>query len=217
MSRHTSVFIADDHPLLRDGLRQVIEREPGMRVVGEAGDGEAALQLMKALKPDVAVLDIGMPGLNGLAVLRAMRTIAPSTAAIVLTLHADEQTLFDALDLGAAGYILKDSAGDAIVAGIRAVAAGGQYLSPSLAPLLMSRRLREQKLAGRLPGIAGLTPTERRILHLIAAGQSSKAIANALFVHFRTVENHRVNIAQKLGLHGPNAVLKFALEHKAEL
>jgi DNA-binding NarL/FixJ family response regulator len=217
MSSHTSVLIADDHPLLRNGLRQVIERERDMRVVAEAGDGESALQQMAALKPDVVVLDIGMPGVNGFAVLRAMRTLAPQTAAIILTLHADEQTLFDAIDLGASGYILKDSAADAIVAGIRAVAAGGQYLSPSLAPLLMRRRIREQKLVGQLPGLADLTPTERRILHLIAAGHSSKSIANTLFVHFRTVENHRVNIAQKLGLHGSNAVLKFALEHKAEL
>jgi DNA-binding NarL/FixJ family response regulator len=217
MSSRTTVLIADDHPLLRSGLRQVIEREPGMSVVAEAGDGESALEHMIALKPDVAILDLGMPGLNGFAVLRAMQTRAPATAAIVLTLHADEHTLFDAIDLGASGYILKDSAPDAIVAGIRAVAAGNQYLSPSLAPLLMGRRQREKKLAERLPGLADLTPTERRILHLIAAGQPSKAIAKTLFVHFRTVENHRVNIAQKLGLHGANAVLRFALEHKSEL
>jgi DNA-binding NarL/FixJ family response regulator len=217
MSSPITVLIADDHPLLRSGLRQAIEREPDLRVVAEAGDGEAALQHMAALKPNVAILDIGMPGLNGLAVLRTMRTIAPATAAIVLTLHADEQTLFDAIDLGTSGYILKDSAPDAIVAGIRTVAAGRQYLSPSLAPLLMARRVRERTLASRQPGLTDLTPTERRILHLIAAGHSSKAIAATLFVHFRTVENHRFNIAQKLGLRGPNAVLKFALEHKAEL
>ena len=135
----------------------------------------------------------------------------------MLTFHADEQLLLEAMDLGAAGYILKDSALMTIVDGIGAVAAGRRYVSATLTPLLASRRTRAQELAARQPGLNDLTPTERRILRLIAAGHASKEIAEALSIHFRTVENHRVNIGHKLGLHGHNAVLKFALEHKTEV
>ena len=217
MSRITTVLIADDHPLLRSGLRQTIERHAELRVVAEVGDGHAALEQIVALKPDVAIVDLDMPGLDGFGVLRAIRSRQLATATIVLTFHASEQLLLEAMDLGAAGYILKDSALIAIVEGIAAVVAGRRYVSATLTPLLVNRRTRTQELEARQPGLNDLTPTERRILRLIAAGQASKEIAEALSIHFRTVENHRVNIGHKLGLHGHNAVLKFALEHKSEV
>jgi DNA-binding NarL/FixJ family response regulator len=212
-----TVVIADDHPILRKGVREVIEEDAMLCVVGEAGDGDAALAQIAALQPAVVVLDVDMPGRNGFDVLREIRARGLETAVIVLTLHADVHFLIEAMDLGALGYLLKDSALTLIVDGIKAVAAGRQFVSPSLTPLLMSRRARALALAAGRPGLAELTPTEQRILRLVAGGQSSKEIADALSIHYRTVENHRVNIAQKLGLHGHNAVLKFALEHKAEL
>jgi DNA-binding NarL/FixJ family response regulator len=217
MASEVTILVADDHPLLRAGLRQAIEADRSLRVVAEAGDGETALEQLAAVAPDVAVIDLDMPKLDGFGVLRVMRARGSETAAIVLTLHADDRLLFEAIDLGAQGYLLKDSALTEIVDGIKAVAAGRQYVSASLTPLLLRHRSRVRTLAARQPGLADLTPGETRILRLIAEGRSSKEIAGTLCIHYRTVENHRVNIAQKLGLHGHNAVLKWALEHKHEL
>jgi DNA-binding NarL/FixJ family response regulator len=217
MANPVSIPIADDHPVLRRGLRQVIEADPSLRVVAETGDGEATLEQIQALRPDVAVLDIDMPKLSGFDVLREMRKRRLESHVIFLTLHADEALFNEAIELGARGYILKDTALTAIVDGIKAVAAGQHYVTPSLTTLLVRHRDRARDFTARQPGLADLTPTERRILGLIATGQSSKEIADALFIHYRTVENHRVNIAQKLGLRGHNAVLKFALEHRLEL
>jgi len=217
MATPVSVLIADDHPVLRKGLRQVIEADPSLRVVGEAGDGEATLGQIEAHRPDIAVLDIDMPGLGGLDVLREVRRRGLTTAVIFLTFHADEALFTEAIELGARGYILKDEALTAIVDGVKAVARGRPYVTPSLTGLLVRRRERARDLTARRPELADLTPSERRILGLIARGQSSKEIAAALYIHYRTVENHRVNIAQKLGLRGHNAVLKFALQHRMEL
>ena len=212
-----TVLLADDHPLLRKGLRDVLEDASELQVVAEAGDGEAALAQVEAHRPDVLVLDIDMPKLRGLDVVRELQRRRLTTGVIILSLYADEALVTEALDLGALGYILKEDALGAIVEGVKAVAAGRHYLTPSLSGLLVRRRERSRELANRQPGLADLTPTERKVLGLIARGQSSKEIAETLFVHYRTVENHRVNIAQKLGLHGHNAVLKFALEHRDEL
>jgi DNA-binding NarL/FixJ family response regulator len=216
MTNPLRILIADDHPLLRMGLRQTIEGDPSLRVVAEVGDGDAALTQIEALRPDVIVLDIDMPARDGFDVLREMQKRRLSGAVIFLTFHADEEVFNEAIDLGVKGYLLKDSALTAIIDGIRAVAAGQHYVTPSLTTLLVRHRASAQALAERQPGLESLTPTERRILRLIANGQSSKEIADALFIHYRTVENHRVNIAQKLGLRGHNAVLKFALAHKAQ-
>ena len=212
-----SVLIADDHPVLRAGLRQVLERDPSIRVIAEVGDGEAALERIQADRPDIAVLDIEMPKRDGLDVVRELRRLALPTRVIMLSLHDDETRVTDALALGARGYILKDDAIHAIVEGVKAVAAGRPYVTPSLSGLLLQRRERTRELTARQPGLADLTPAERRVLALIARGQASKDIAVALGIHYRTVENHRVSIAQKLGLHGHNAVLKLAMEHREHL
>jgi len=217
MSGEIRILIADDHPVLRAGLRQVIEGDRSLRVVAETADGPSALEQIEALRPDVAVLDIDMPGCDGFSVLREMQKRRLASSVIFLTLHADESLFNEAIDLGARGYILKDSALAGIVDGVKAVANGHHYVTPALTTFLIRHRTRAEALSVRQPGLALLTPTERRILRLIATGQSSKEIAGALFVHYRTVENHRVNMAQKLGLSGHNAVLKFALEHKTEV
>lgn len=211
------VLIADDHPVLRAGLKQVIESDPRVHVVGEADNGLAALEQLDALTPEIAVLDIDMPGLDGFGVLREIQKRRLSTAVIFLTFHADEELFAEAMDLGAKGYILKESALSGIAEGIRAVVSGHLYVTPSLTALLLRRRSRAQDLEAREPGLAALTPAERRILSLIARGDTSKEIAGQLGVHYRTVENHRLSIAQKLGLNGHNAVLKFALRHRNEL
>ena len=158
-----------------------------------------------------------MPRLDGFGVAREMQRRRLATAIIFLTLHADENVFDEAMELGARGYILKESALTAIAEGIKAVAGGTYYVTPSLTGLLVGHRDRARALTASQPGLDALTPAERRILKLVAGGHSSKEIAEQLCVHYRTVENHRVSIAQKLGLEGHNAVLKFALRHRGEL
>ena len=217
MATRIRIVIADDHPVLRKGLRQVIEADPSLQVVAEADDGETALAQLEELQPQIAVLDIDMPKLDGFAVMKEIQRRRLGIDVVLLTLHSDEVLFNEAMDLGAKGYILKESAVSDIVSGIQAVAAGRHYVTSSLTAHLIRHRSREQAFARRRPSIAALTVTERRILRMIARGQSSKEIAAELFIHYRTVENHRTSIGQKLGLHGHNAVLKFALEHKLEI
>jgi DNA-binding NarL/FixJ family response regulator len=211
------LLIADDHPLLRTGLRQVIETDPGLQIVAEASDGAAALQLLAAHKPDVAVLDIEMPQLTGFALLREMRAKRLTTAVVFLTMYRDEEIFNEALDLGALGYVLKDCATTDIIGAIRAAAAGQPYISPAISAFLINRATRANTFVKQLPGLNDLTPTERRVLKLIAENKTSKEIATELFVSYRTVENHRANICQKLNLKGSHSLLKFAFDHKSEL
>ncbi len=210
------ILIADDHPIVRKGLRLSVEEDAGLRVVGEAADGQAALDMIKKLRPQVAVLDIDMPKLDGLAVARELARQKLDTKIIFLTFHADEDLFRNAMELGSKGYILKDSASQEIVAGVRAVASGRPYISSAITEKL----LHPQKTPAPQDGItANLTPTERRIMRLIADGKTSKEIGAELSIHYRTVENHRTNICRKLNLEGEgaNALLRFALQLKSSL
>ena len=217
MKNEITVLIADDHPIVRRGLRQVIEADTMLRVVDEVGDGKTAFSRLLELKPNVAVLDIDMPGMDGFEVTREVGRRSLSVGVIILTIHSEEDIFNEALDLGVKGYVVKDSAVTDIVAGIKAVAAGQHYISPALSSYLVNRRVRTRALKAEKPSLNKLTPTERRILNLIAEYKTSKDIAEELFIHYRTVENHRTNICQKLDLHGSHALLKFALKHKSEL
>jgi len=217
MEDEIRVLIADDHPLLRQGLRLTIESDPMLKVVAEAGDGETALVQVLEMKPRVAVLDVDMPKLNGLAVARELRVRRLNTEILFLTIHNAEDVFQAAMEIGAKGYLLKEIAVTEIVKALRAVAAGEYYVTPSLAGHLVHHQRRMTAFIERQPGLETLTRTERRILLMVAEGKSSKDIGHELFVHHRTVENHRTNICQKLSLHGPNALFRFALQHKAEL
>jgi len=217
MKNEIRVVIADDHPVVRQGLRQTIEGDPILKVVAEAGDGQATLAQIRELKPAIAVLDVDMPRLDGLGVAREIRKKRLPVEIVFLTIHGEEDLFHAAMDLGSKGYLLKDSALTEIVKALRAVAEGNYYVTPSLTAYLVHRRSSAQMFASEKPGLANLTPTERRILGMVAEGKSSKSIAEELFIHYRTVENHRTNICQKLGLQGHNALFKFALQYKAEL
>jgi DNA-binding NarL/FixJ family response regulator len=206
MPEEIRVILADDHPTMRKGLRLSLEEDRGLKIVAEASDGEAALAHIRKLQPQIAILDIDMPKLDGLAVARALVKDHSETAVIFLTLHADEHLFREAIDLGSRGYILKDSATEEIVAGVRAVAGGQPYLSPAVTAYLLQNSergagSRERKLTD------GLTPTEGRIMKLIALGKTSKEIGAELSIHYRTVEN-------QLEGEGANALLRFALQHK---
>jgi DNA-binding NarL/FixJ family response regulator len=210
MAEPIRVLLADDHPVVRRGLRAMLEDEPSIHVVAEAADGEAALALVKQHTPNVAVLDVDMPKLDGFEVARQ---IDASTRIIFLTLHAEYDMFREALQAGAAGYLLKDSAMLEIVAAVVAVAQGRKYYSAE-----MTERAMAATVAGPAvqdSPLSRLTTAERRILELIAAGQSSKDIGAELSIHYRTVENHRNNICRKLGLEGANALLRYALQSKS--
>jgi DNA-binding NarL/FixJ family response regulator len=217
MPARIRLVIADDHPLLAAGLRQVIATDPRLEIIGEATDGAAALELLTSRQPDVAVLDIEMPELTGFALLRELRARRVSTAIVFLTMYRDEEMFNEALDLGALGYVLKDSATTDIIGAIRAAAAGQPYISPAISAYLLKRATRTTTLIQQLPGLNDLTPAERRVLKLIAENKTSKEIAAELFISYRTVENHRANICQKLDLKGSHSLLKFAFLHKSAL
>lgn len=211
------ILIADDHPLLRAGLRQVIASDPHIEIIAEAADGAAALELLTTHGPDVAVLDIEMPNLTGFALLRELRAQRLPTAVVFLTMYRDEEMFNEALDLGALGYVLKDSAMTDITGAIRAAAHGQPFISPDISVYLFNRATRSTTFTQQMPTLQALTQTERRVLKLIAENKTSKEIAAELFISYRTVENHRTNICQKLALKGSHSLLKFAFEHKSEL
>jgi len=208
------LVVADDHPIVRKGLCQVIQEQPDLKVVGEAGDGVAALALIESLKPRVAIVDLDMPRLDGFGVANEIHKLQLPVEVIFLTMHSEVDLLERAMDLGK-GFVVKESALVDIVNSVRSVASGGSFVSPSMTAALLNRRGRTKALRGCRSGIDDLTPAERRILDMIAAGKATKDIAAELNIHPRTVESHRASICQKLELSGTNSLLRFALERKA--
>lgn len=213
MSEKIKIILADDHPIVRQGLRQTVEREPDLIVLAECGDGAAALEEIERHQPDVAILDVDMPRRTGFDVLRGLseqRAAAPK--AILLTVHDEPEFLNEALRLGAAAYILKESAIEEIVRAIRLVHAGENFVSTRLNQYLFRR---SNPLAAN--SLANLTATERAVLKLLANYKTSREIADALFISPLTVKTHRRNISHKLGIEGSNALMRFALENKTLL
>ena len=217
MKDKLKIVIADDHPMIRDSLRNAIESNTEWEVAGEAQDGEAALELINKLQPAIAILDISMPVRNGFEVVRALRQKKVQTQVIFLTMHRNEDFFQRALDLDVRGYVLKDSAVIDVVSAIKAVSRGEHYTSPALTSYLIRKRSGGSSAASSEQGLGlhSLSPTERRVLELIAEYKTSRDIAEELNTSPRTVETHRTNICQKLGLHGRHALMKFALENKS--
>jgi DNA-binding NarL/FixJ family response regulator len=216
MTAQIAVLIADDHPIFRKGLRQIIESDPSLKIVAEAENGASALDLIRRCRPQVAVLDIDMPQKDGFVIAREVKASQWDVALIFLTMHKDERLFNAALDLDIKGYVLKDSASSEIVSGIKAAAAGHTYVTPVLTDYLLNRR-RASALVEQQTGLSSLTDAERRVLKLVAAYKTSKEIADELFISVRTVDRHRANITTKLDLRGSHALLQFALEHKSQL
>jgi DNA-binding NarL/FixJ family response regulator len=212
-----NIIIADDHPIVRQGLRRVIESDARLVVRGEAGNGAEALDLIEQMQPEIVLLDVDMPEMDGFQTAREIQKRRLPAKIIFLTIHSEEDLFHSAMDLGANGYLLKDSAVTEIVNAVKTVAEGKFYVTPALTAFLIQRRHAAQAFAEHKTALSRLTGTERRVLQMIADYKSSKEIAEELFIHFRTVENHRNNISRKLDLSGHNALLKFALSHKNEL
>src|SRR4051794_33823901 len=190
MSQEIRILIADDHPVFRAGLRQVIELNAGLKVVAEAENGPMTLERVREYQPDVAVLDVDMPGMDGFEVVRALRQQKLAVEVVFLTMHKDKDMFDEAMNMEVKGYVVKDSAVTDIVASIRAVFAGQPFISPALSSYLLNRTQRTAKLTQEKPGLDRLTPTERRILKLLSENKTSKEIAGELFVSHRTIENH---------------------------
>jgi DNA-binding NarL/FixJ family response regulator len=216
-SRKTTIIIADDHPVLRSGLRHIIEWDKECTIIGEAGNGEDALAIIEEKRPDVALLDITMPKMTGLQVAKIIQERGLTTKLAILTMSADELVFNEAMDLGVLGYVLKENAASEILNSIKTVAGGNYYISPSISGILIRRTQKREAALNTIPGLADLTPMEIRILKLVAGNMTSKEIANDLCISYKTVESHRTNISKKLNLSGNNALLRFALEHKSLL
>jgi len=217
MPAKVKVVIVDDHPLFRSGLHQVVAGNPGFEIVGETGDGALAWRLIQEKKPDVAVLDVDLPGLSGLEIARKLKAGRLPVRVIMLTMHKEEEIVNHALDIGVNGFVLKENAGEEILKAIAAVAEGGHHLSSSISSYLVRRRSRAESLAAKKPGLDDLTKAERRILKLISEKKTSRQIATELFISPRTVEAHRANICAKLELTGSHSLLQFALENRSAI
>ena len=217
MTRDSTVMIVDDHPLLRHGLRNFIERNSRFRIVGEASNGEEALSQMSSAKPQIAIVDIDMPRLNGLETLRAIRQLPFPVKVIVLTMYKEEDMFNAAMDLGAKGYVLKENTVNDIVAALEKVEHGENFISDMMQSAGQRRSDRVRQLLLSKPQIEALTPAERRILKLIGEDYTSKEIADRLRLSVRTVDNHRQHICNKLKLHGTHSLLKFAFDNSPYL
>jgi two-component system, NarL family, response regulator NreC len=207
----TRILLADDHQLMRSGLRLLIERQLDLTVVGEAADGREAVALAKSLRPDVAVMDISMPNLNGIEAAHQIKQSHSEIAVIMLSMHPDESYVLRALKAGAKGYLLKDSAEADLITAVRAVARGKSFFSPVVSKVLLDDYMRKLKRSGAEDAYDLLTPREREILQLVAEGKSNKEVANLLNLSVYTVETHRSNIMQKLNLKGVPELTLYAV------
>ncbi len=209
--RKIRILIADDHPVLRRGLRALIEEEPDMEVVGEAGNGLEAVQLAERLRPDVVIMDISMPELDGLEATRRIRERSPSTYILILTVHAHERYLFPVLKAGASGYVRKTAADEELVEAIRVVARGDVFLYPSATRMLLDDYLAQVRAGREQDSYESLSEREREILRLLAEGYTNAEIAQKLSLSVKTVETYRTRIMEKLHLRTRAELVRYAL------
>ncbi len=207
---YLSILLADDHPVVRDGLHCILERQPDLRVVGAVGDGSAAIRETERLRPQVVIMDITMPGLNGIEATRVIAERLPAVAVLILSMHSSPIIVRRAIEAGARGYIAKDCAAEEMVRAVRAVVEGQRYIGQGLAEGLLEVR---KAGAAEPAGTEILTATERNILKLVAEGQSNSAIAAMIGLSPRTVETYRLRLMRKLGIDNLASLIRYALRH----
>ena len=205
------ILLADDHTVIRRGLRALLERQNGFVVVAEAADGREAVETAAAVGPDVAVIDIGMPNLNGIEAARRITEKRPETAVVILSMHADESYVLRALKSGARGYLLKDSPEEDLINAIRAVHQGKAFFSPEISKMLAEDYMRQMRQRGVEDSYELLTPREREILQMLGEGNSNKEVATKLNLSLHTVETHRGNLLEKLNLHSTAEMILYAV------
>jgi two-component system response regulator NreC len=205
------IVLADDHTVMRNGLRLLLERQPNLKVVGEAADGRQAVALSESANPDVVIMDIGMPNLNGIEAARQIVTHNPRTAIAILSMHSDESYVIRALKAGARAYLLKDSAEADLLAAVRALSEGKSFFSPAISRILVEDYMRQLERQGAEDTYELLTNREREILQLLAEGRTNKEVAAMLNLSLYTVETHRTHILQKLNLHNVPELILYAV------
>jgi DNA-binding NarL/FixJ family response regulator len=207
------ILLADDHVVVRDGLRLILEVDGDMQVVGDAANGRAALRMARELHPDVVLMDIAMPELNGIEATQRIREQCPSTQVVILSMHATTEYIHRALQAGARGYLLKESAGQEVAKAIRTVHAGRRYLSEQIAETALDDYARQGGVSSGRSPVELLSPREREVLQLVAEGKSSTEIAALVHLSSKTIDTYRGRIMEKLGVHGLPALVRFAVEH----
>ena len=208
------VLLADDHSIVRRGLKSLIETEPGLRVVAEAGDGLEALRLCAEHRPDIAILDVGMPKLNGIEVAARVQKLEHPPHVIILSMHADESYILRALAAGARAYLLKDATDEDLLPAVRSVAAGKPFFSPTVTAVLVEDYMRQLQARGLTDSYHLLTDREKEVLQLLAEGRSNKEVATLLDLGVSTVETHRANLMQKLNLHNTAEIVLYAVRKR---
>jgi DNA-binding NarL/FixJ family response regulator len=208
------ILLADDHSIVRKGLRAILEEDSALEVVGEAANGREAVELCQTLQPHIAVMDVGMPQLNGLEAAAQVQRVATGTKVIILSMYRDETYLLRALTVGARGYLLKDAAEEEILPAVRAVIRGTTYFSPSISETLLNDHVRYLQKRGLQDSYDLLTEREKEVLQLLAEGRANKEVANVLNVSLSTVETHRTNMMQKLNLHSAAEIVLYAVRKK---
>ncbi len=208
-----SIFLADDHAVVRDGLRALLEAQPDMRVIGDAANGRDTVRQVARLCPDVVVLDIAMPELNGIEAAREIAQVSPATQVIILSMHSTTEHIFQALQAGARGYLLKESAGIEVVNAVRAVHTGQRYLSQKISDTMIDDYIRQRQAAQAQSPLAHLSLRERQVLQLVAEGKSGAEIADILSLSLKTVETYRSRLMNKLGIGDLAGLIRFAIQH----
>jgi len=206
-----TVLLADDHAVVRDGLRLMLEAQGDIKVVGDAANGREAVHQVKRLRPDVVVMDIAMPELNGIEATRQIREARPSAQVVILSMHHTSEHIFRALQAGARGYLLKESAGVEVVNAVRTVQAGHRYLSQKISDKVIDNYVHQREAAETTSPLARLSPRERQVLQLVVEGKSSVEIASALSLSHKTVETYRSRLMRKLGISDLPSLVKFAI------
>jgi DNA-binding NarL/FixJ family response regulator len=213
MAEKIRILLADDHGLLREGLRNILDQQADMKVIGEASDGRQALREAKKIKPDVVIMDIAMPELNGFEAARQILTECSSVRIIILSMHYSTEHIYQALQAGARGFVIKEAAGKELIQAVRAVNEGHRYLSAKVDEILIEDYLMQRRGSQPKSPLESLSPRELEILPLVAEGKTSTTIAEILFISPKTVETYRSRLMEKLGIHDIPGLVKFAITH----
>jgi len=212
VAEQKSIIIIDDHPLFREGLKTIISRDDRFNVIGEAGSGHEGLEMTKRLKPDLIIVDISLPDQSGIQLTRDLRQLLSETKILIVSMHSKIDYIAEAFQAGATGYVVKESASERLLQGLKSVAKGDYYLDSSVSHAVVENLMKSPLKAAKITDAdyATLTPREQEVMRFLAEGLSSKAVAEKLFISPKTVENHRANIMNKLGLHSTIELVRYA-------